>query len=141
MSINEKGKGKIMFSFGFLKKMVYGELLGFYVFLPLYWGYIVIFTQVLTVYHSLIHPLHHSPLFPCPNPWNSFNRCHFSTYIHTYTVFAPYLPSYTLSPQLLFWFSQSDKHSLLSQSSVDPSLFLRRTYCRNCWLFLKYFLL
>jgi hypothetical protein len=32
MSINEKGKGKIMFSFGFLKKMVYGELLGFYVF-------------------------------------------------------------------------------------------------------------
>jgi hypothetical protein len=29
---------------------------------------------------------------------NSFNRGHFPTYIHVYTVFAPYSPSYTLSP-------------------------------------------
>jgi hypothetical protein len=32
----------------------------------LYWGHIVTFTKVLTIYHSWIHPLHHSPLFPPP---------------------------------------------------------------------------
>jgi hypothetical protein len=30
----------------------------------LYWGYIVTFTKVLTIHHSWIHPLHHSPLSP-----------------------------------------------------------------------------
>jgi succinate-acetate transporter protein len=29
-------------------------------FLWLYWGYIVTFTKVLTIYHSWIHPLHRS---------------------------------------------------------------------------------
>jgi hypothetical protein len=27
--------------------------------------YIVAFTKVLTIYHTWIQPLHHSPLFPC----------------------------------------------------------------------------
>jgi hypothetical protein len=38
--------------------------------------------------YSWIHPLPHS--------WNSFNRSHFSIYIHVYTIFPPYLPIYTL---------------------------------------------
>jgi hypothetical protein len=43
-------------------------------------GYIVAFTKVLTmyqIYHSWIHPLHHSLLSPYPHSWNSFNRYHF----------------------------------------------------------------
>jgi hypothetical protein len=35
----------------------------FFFFLWLYWEYIVTFTKVLTIYHSWIHALHHSPLF------------------------------------------------------------------------------
>jgi hypothetical protein len=35
---------------------------------------------------------------PSPHSWNSFNRSHSSIYIHVYTVFAPYSPSFTLSP-------------------------------------------
>jgi hypothetical protein len=34
------------------------------------WGYIVAFTKVLTmyqIYHTLIHPLHSSPLSPWPH--------------------------------------------------------------------------
>jgi hypothetical protein len=33
-----------------------------------------------------------------PHSWNCFNRFHFSIYIHVYTVFALYSPSYMLSP-------------------------------------------
>jgi hypothetical protein len=32
-------------------------------------------------------------LHPSPHSWNSFNRYHFSTYTHVYTVFALYSPS------------------------------------------------
>jgi hypothetical protein len=32
-----------------------------------------------------------------PHSWNSFNRSHFSIYLHVYIVFPPFLPSYTLS--------------------------------------------
>jgi hypothetical protein len=32
----------------------------------LYWGYIVTLMKVLTIYHTWIHPLHHSLLFPTP---------------------------------------------------------------------------
>jgi hypothetical protein len=63
------------------------------------WRYIVAFTEVLTIYqiyHTWIHPFHHFPLHP-PHSWNSFNRYHFSIYIHVYTVFAIYSPSHTLS--------------------------------------------
>jgi hypothetical protein len=35
---------------------------------------------------------------PHSHSWNSFNRYHFSIYIHVYTVFVPYSPSHTLSP-------------------------------------------
>jgi hypothetical protein len=30
--------------------------------------------------------------------WNSFNKYHFSIYIHVYTIFAPYSPSHALLP-------------------------------------------
>jgi hypothetical protein len=34
-----------------------------YFLLLLFWGYIVTFTKVLTLYHSWIHPLHYSPQY------------------------------------------------------------------------------
>jgi hypothetical protein len=33
-----------------------------------------------------------------PIPGNSFNSFHFSIFMHVYTVFAPYLPSFSISP-------------------------------------------
>jgi hypothetical protein len=66
------------------------------------WGYTVSFTNVLTIYqiyHTWIHPLHHS--------WNSLNTYHFSTFIHVYTEFAPYSPSYT------FLLTKQDMNSFL----------------------------
>jgi hypothetical protein len=48
--------------------------------------------------------------FTCfPHSWNSFTRSHFSIYLHVYTVFAPYSPSYTLTPHLpLSYWNQQD---------------------------------
>jgi hypothetical protein len=62
----------------------------------LYWGYNGTFTEVRTIYHSWINPLHHSPLSPFSHSWNSFNRSYFSIYIHVYIIFPPYLSSYIL---------------------------------------------
>jgi hypothetical protein len=64
-------------------------------------GYIVAFTKALRIYqmyHIWIHPLHHSPLSLLPPFLDSFNKTHFSIYIHVYTIFVLYLPSYRLSP-------------------------------------------
>jgi hypothetical protein len=45
----------------------WGTFSFFHYFLKLLcWGYIVTFTKVLTMYHSWIHPLHHSSLSPLP---------------------------------------------------------------------------
>jgi hypothetical protein len=44
------------------------------------------------IYHTWIHPLHHSPLPPHLHSWNSF-----SIFIHVYIVFTLYSPSHTLS--------------------------------------------
>jgi hypothetical protein len=63
----------------------------------LYWGYIVIFTNDLTIYHSWIHSLHHSPLSSLPHSWNSFNRSHFSIDIHACIIFPSYSPLILLS--------------------------------------------
>jgi hypothetical protein len=54
--------------------------------------------KVLTIYqiyHTWIHPLHHSSSFP--HSWDTFNRYNFSIYIHVYTVFTLYSPSHSLS--------------------------------------------
>jgi hypothetical protein len=87
-----------------------------FIFLLLYWGYIVAFTKVLTMYHSWIHSFHHSPLSPLPSflTQNKINRSYFSIYIHVYTVFAPYSPSHTPSPHPLpsHWY-QSLRQDLL----------------------------
>jgi hypothetical protein len=67
------------------------------------WGYIVSFINVLIIYQTYfiwIHSLHQSPLLPSPHYWNSFNRYHFSIYIHVYTVFAPCSPFHTFLPLL-----------------------------------------
>jgi hypothetical protein len=60
-------------------------------------GYIVAFTKVPTthqVYHTWIHPLHHSPLFPSPIPAIVSTGLLF-LFTYTYTVFTlihPYTP-------------------------------------------------
>jgi hypothetical protein len=41
------------------------------------WGYIVSFTKVLTIYHTWVHPLSHSPLtslFPIRKSWVHFHN-------------------------------------------------------------------
>jgi hypothetical protein len=62
-----------------------------------YWGFIVTFTEVLVIYHSWIHPFHHSPLSSLPPFLESFKRSYFSIFIHEYIIFSQYLPSYILS--------------------------------------------
>jgi hypothetical protein len=70
-------------------KPVYIENI-FKICLLLFWGAHCGIYKVVTIchmYHTWIHPLHHSPLFPPPHFWNCFNRYHFSIYIHVYTAF------------------------------------------------------
>jgi hypothetical protein len=83
----------------------------------LYWGYIVTFTKVLTIYHSWIYPICHSPLSPAPHSWNSFNRSHFSFCTYGYIILLPYSPSSTLS------FYSGRSHCLLSLdlSQANPT--------------------
>jgi hypothetical protein len=48
--------------------------------------------------NSLLSSFSFSFIPPCHIPaYNSFNRSHFSSYIHVYTVFVPYSTSHTLS--------------------------------------------
>jgi hypothetical protein len=65
------------------------------------WRYIVAFTKVLTmyqIYYTWIHPPLLSYISPPLISCNSFNRYHFCIYIHVYTLFATYSPSYHFSP-------------------------------------------
>jgi hypothetical protein len=73
-----------------LKRYIFFSPLFFIIILLLYWGYIVTFTKVLTIYHSWIHP---SIILLILYSWNSFNRSHFSIFI----LFSPPSPFYTLS--------------------------------------------
>jgi hypothetical protein len=58
------------------------------------WGYIVAFNKVLTLYHSWIHSLHHSPLLPL-SPFLEQYKSHFSIFIHEYIIFTSCSPFYT----------------------------------------------
>jgi hypothetical protein len=44
--------------------------------------------------------------FIYPHSWSSFNRSHFSIYMHVYLLFPPYSPSYTFSLYLphSYWY-------------------------------------
>jgi hypothetical protein len=78
----------------------------FFLFLLLCHGYIVAFTKVLTlyqIYHTLIHPLHHSPLTSTPLipeiastgltfPFTYMCTQYFLCYIHPPTSFSHMLP-------------------------------------------------
>jgi hypothetical protein len=96
------------------------------IILLLYWGYTVTFTKVLIIYHSLIHPLHHSPL-SSPTPFlDSFIRSHFSIFIHEYIIFIPYESSYTLSLYTpTHWFQLPDRTCSVFLSSI----FEKRHFC------------
>jgi hypothetical protein len=59
-----------------------GFYISFFLFLLLqYWGYIVTFIKVLTLYHSWIHPLHYSPL-SIPGKVSTGLIFHFHTWVH-----------------------------------------------------------
>jgi hypothetical protein len=65
-------------------------------------------------------------LSPFPHSWNSFNRSHFSIYIHEYMIFALRSPSCTVSLYL--------PHTLVPTPRQDlfylPVLFLKkRCFC------------
>jgi hypothetical protein len=83
----------------------------FIIALLLCWGCIVTFTTVLTVYHNWIHPLHHLLYSPSSHSWNSFNKCHFSTFIHVYIIFPNHSPFHTLFlyPPLSHWYQIPDR--------------------------------
>jgi hypothetical protein len=88
-------------------KMGRSLFLLFFIILLLYWGYVVTFAKVLRIYHGWIHPLHHSTLSPHfhSHSWNSFNRSHFSFFIHEYIIFSLHSLSYTVSlyPTSSYW--------------------------------------
>jgi hypothetical protein len=66
--------------------------------LLLCWRYIVTFTKVLTMYHSSIYPLHHSPLsppFPIPGIVSICLIFPLTCMVHN---IGTTLPSYSLSP-------------------------------------------
>jgi hypothetical protein len=67
--------------------------------LLLWWvGYIVTFTQVLTIIKCIIHEFTSLTIllhFPSPDYWSSFNKYHFYIYLHVYTF---YFTVFTLLP-------------------------------------------
>jgi hypothetical protein len=68
-------------------------------------------TNVLILYYSWIHPLHHSPLSPPPqHSWNSFNMSHFFIFTHEYIIFLLHSPSHAISLYLppSHWFQTSE---------------------------------
>jgi hypothetical protein len=93
----------------------------------------VTFIKLLTIYHSWIHTLHHSPLSLFLHSWNSFTRFHFSTYIHVYRIFLLYPPSYNkvhLSTKFpTSEFSTNWEIFTPFQKWVLQILFLKYAYC------------
>jgi hypothetical protein len=83
----------VCWSFFFLQTPQFYIFLSFFLNYCAVWVCIVAFTKVLMIYqihHSWILPLQHYPSSPSLHYWNSYNRYHFSIYIHVYTVFALY---------------------------------------------------
>jgi hypothetical protein len=87
------------------------------------WGYIVAFTQVVTmyqIYHTWIHLLNHSPSFP-PLPhldsWSNFNRYRFCIDLHVYTF------SCTIFILLLLFTNTSPAHCCQPSPLLGPLLF------------------
>jgi hypothetical protein len=70
---------------------------------------------------------------PLPHSWDSFNRYHFSIYIHVYTVFASYSLSHTLSSPLPSsqWY-QSTQEGHFTPPILD---FVKETKKRHLSLF------
>jgi hypothetical protein len=90
INLGTYGDRTILFHFYY----IYCYILGFFYYYCIE-DYIVTFTKVLTIYHSLIHSLHQSPLSSLsPHSWNIFNRSHFSIFIHENTIFPPYSPPF-----------------------------------------------
>jgi hypothetical protein len=79
-----------IFYFIFIFYWLFNKCLFCWCLLLLYWRCTVTFTKVFAIYHSWIHPLS-SFSFSLPS-WNSFNRSHFSIFIHEYIIFPPYSP-------------------------------------------------
>jgi hypothetical protein len=84
-------------------------IVSLFIIILLFWVYIVTFTKVLTIYHSWIHPLHHSPLFslfPIPGTVSTHLIFPFSDmstwYLHHIHLLSPFpyiLPLSGANPQ------------------------------------------
>jgi hypothetical protein len=95
----------------------------FKIILLVHWVFIVTFTKVLRVYHSLF-PSFITILYPpSPHSWNSFSRSHFSIFLCKYIIFSPYSLSYTLS---LYPPSPTVINSQTGSVSPSCSLFLKQ---------------
>jgi hypothetical protein len=72
--------------FIFLVFPLYLVFFFYLIILLLYWGYTVIFTKVLTIYHSWIHLLHHYPSFSNfikPRVWKDWSHSSSADFIGT----------------------------------------------------------
>jgi hypothetical protein len=65
--------------------------------------------NISSISYSNSFPQLFSFISSSPYSWNSFNRSHFSIYIHVYRVFAPCSPFYTFSLHIPFshWYQPS----------------------------------
>jgi hypothetical protein len=86
----------------------------------LYWGYIMTFTKVLTIYLSWIYPSIILPYPPSADSWNSFNRSHFSIFVYEYIIVPLYSVSFTLSLYLppSYWYQPPDRTCFVFLFSV-----------------------
>jgi hypothetical protein len=73
---------------------VWEKDLKFVFLLLLCWGYIEAFIKILTIYHSQIHMLHHSPLSCLPRSWIvSIGLIFPFTYMCTHYLYHIHLPT------------------------------------------------
>jgi hypothetical protein len=97
-------------------------------------GYILACMQVL---YQILSYLNSSPLLfsfipSSPNSWNSFNRYHFCIYIHVYSFFSLYSPSYPFSRSPC---SASHWCQPSTMGTIWLQLFRRRKIKRKTWHF------
>jgi hypothetical protein len=94
--------------FSFLKKLL------------LYWGYIVTFTKVSHYIILEFTPLCHFSLSLLPPFLEQFQQVSFPIFIHEYTIFPPYSPSYTLllHPPSSHWCQPPNRTCFISLFSI-----------------------
>jgi hypothetical protein len=100
----------------------------FFIILLLYWGYIVTFTKVLTIYQSWICPLHHS-ISSFPHSWNSFSRLIFS-FLYMNTQYF-----YHIHPPTPFLEIQTQWYQFLKKKTLKPTKWYHITLLSSTSIF------